>query len=842
MNRSTRVALRAVLLLVLSVVVVRPAMAAAPAGKTVITFKLVKPAAGMARKPPEVRLVSQGEAWTVHRGPSWSGENPREIFFTVETRDAKAALPTVEVTAEGVIPQRVIVGKQDVPFQHQGDRTTFTLVRDTRNAMLLNQVFPDTEGGLPIHVYHNWLIRQDGQYRGLPVPEVEVRAVLNYLVAAREALKLMGAGGGQKAFQGDITLMSFEVACARAHNDHPPHVHIMLWVPGYVGGEIPHFYMDAAGRIVRNSFGVLRDETGKRPELKTILEQKAKRGGEYGPGKPCGLYDLENRLALELTITAEGGLLLRQGSQSCLLIGDRQGPGEAVLVVRDGKPVVRAVVVDDAEHGHMQVTVEHLSDGRVTRTLRQSLDYDPFTGMASAGTAKSAKSSIHVDPLTPGPSPARGEGRKGAKASQTSGVTGEGRNAAKPKSERAWPQFRGPRGDGLAEADPPLAWSATEHVKWKMAVPGRGRSSPVVLGDRIWMTAAREQGVRRTRIESDDMQVAEHVRLGAVCLSAADGKLLFERELFDVDHPAPVHWLNSWATPTPVVDSGRLYCDFGAFGTACIDAMSGNVLWKCRLVVDHQVGPGSSPMVYRNRLILVRDGGDVQYVAALDVQTGAIAWKAARPPIVADRPNYKKAFSTPLLITAAGRTQLVVPAPQWFVAYDPESGKELWRVHHGKGFSIAARPVFGHGMVYVCTGAIRPELWAIRVDGQGDVTDTHVAWKTRAGIPVMSSPILVGDYLYSVSDAGIVSCWDARSGKVAWRERLEGNYLASPLCAGERLYFFNRDGLTTVLKTGEQFTRLAENRLEGPLVATPAMVEQSLFLRTDSHLYRIECP
>lgn len=798
MNRSTLVALCAALSMLFLVTAFSGPASAAGSRPTAISFKLVKLAAAMAHRPPDVRLLTAADAWTVHRGPSWSGENPREIFFTLETRDPQAVLPQVEVTAAGAVPLRVIVGKQDVEFKHQGDRITFTLVRDTRNAMLLNQVLPDPEGGLPIHIYHNWLIRQDGQYRGLSVPEVEVRAVLNYLVAAREALKLMAASNAKKGFQGDITLMSFEVACARGHNDHPPHVHIMLWVPGYVGGEIPHFYMDAAGRIVRNQFDILGDEAGKFPDRKSILEQKRKRSGAYGPGKPCGLHDLENRLALELTITAEGGLLLRQGSQSCLLIGDNRGPGEAVLVVRDGKPVVRAQVLDDAEHGQTRVTVEHLQDSRTVRTLRQTLDYDPFTGLAPA--------------------------------------------PAKSKTSQAWPQFRGPRGDGLATADPPLEWNATKHVKWKTAVPGRGRSSPVVLGDRIWMTAAREQGVRRTRIDSDDMQVAEHVRLAAVCLARADGRLLFERELFDVDRPAPVHWLNSWATPTPVVDGDRLYCDFGAFGTACVDAQSGKLLWKCRLVVDHQVGPGSSPVVYGNRLIVVRDGTDHQYVAALDVQTGATLWKTNRPPVVADLGNYKKAFSTPLIVETAGRTQLVVPGPQWFVSYDPVSGKELWRVHHGKGFSLAARPVFGHGMVYLCTGAIRPELWAIRVDGQGDVTETHVAWKVKGAIPVMSSPILVGDRLYCVTDAGIASCWDARTGKPQWRERLEGSYQASPLCAGQRLYFFNRDGLTTVVRAGDQFARLAENQLDGPLVATPAMVERSVFVRTDSHLYRVEGP
>jgi hypothetical protein len=355
--------------------------AAAPQG--VVTLKVVKQTAGMASMPPEIRLLSAAEQWKVRRGLSWSGENLREVFFTLEPVRANAELPLVAVDAPGIVPLRVIVGKQDVPFTHQDATTTFTLVRDDRNAMLLSQVLPDPEGGLPIHVYHNWLIRQGGQFRGEPVPEVEVKAVLNYLVAAREALKLMGGTGpnDRKSFKGDITLLGFEVACARGHNDHPPHVHIMLWVPGYVGGEVPHFYMDAGGKIVRNGFGILRDEAGKYPDRAAVIAEKCKRKGDYGPGKSCRLYDLEGRLALQLTITPEGGLLLaRDTGEPYLLIGDERGPGEAVLVKQDGKALVRAHVVDDAERGEMAVTVDHFRDGRTDRTFRQRLLYDPFTG------------------------------------------------------------------------------------------------------------------------------------------------------------------------------------------------------------------------------------------------------------------------------------------------------------------------------------------------------------------------------------------------------------------------------------------------------------------------------
>jgi len=249
----------------------------------------------------------------------------------------------------------------------------------------LNQTLPDNEGGLPIGIYHNWLIRQDGPYRGQPPLEIEAKAVLNYLVAAREALKLMGGHGpkDRRAYDGEITLLGFEVACARGHRDDPPHVHIMMYVPGYVGGEVPHFYMDAAGKIVRNRFDILGDEHGKFPERAQIIADKRRRAGDYGPGKPCRLEDLQGRLGLTVTITAEGGLLLAASQgEPYLLVGDAQGAAEAVLVKQGAKTLVRAHVEDDAEQGETRVTVEHLGSGSAARVVRQSLRYDPYTGLA----------------------------------------------------------------------------------------------------------------------------------------------------------------------------------------------------------------------------------------------------------------------------------------------------------------------------------------------------------------------------------------------------------------------------------------------------------------------------
>jgi outer membrane protein assembly factor BamB len=405
-----------------------------------------------------------------------------------------------------------------------------------------------------------------------------------------------------------------------------------------------------------------------------------------------------------------------------------------------------------------------------------------------------------------------------------------------------WPQFRGPTGDGIATAtNLPLTWSPTQNVTWKVPVPGRGRSSPVLLGDRIWLTTALETGVRTFAEGPDRMQQAERVVIGVVCLDRATGRQLYHVDLFPVENPVPVNLLNSYATPTPVVEPGRLYCDFGTFGTACLDAATGQVLWKRQLPLDHHHGPGSSPALYKNLLVLVRDGRDQQYVIALNKQTGETVWKANRPPLSTPIREFRKSFSTPLVFEAEGQVQMVVPGAQWLVAYEPETGQEIWRVDDGKGETVAPRPVYGRGLVYLSTGVIgsRPQLWAVRVDGHGDVTQTHVAWKLPTPIGFMTSPLLVGRELYLLGDDGFVSCLDAASGDLLGKFRAGGTYAASPVCAEGRLYCFSREGKTVVLQANKDLTLLAENQLDGPVFASPAFVGSAIYLRTDTHLYRL---
>jgi hypothetical protein len=370
-----------------------------------------------------------------------------------------------------------------------------------------------------------------------------------------------------------------------------------------------------------------------------------------------------------------------------------------------------------------------------------------------------------------------------------------------------------------------------------------------VLGQQVWLTTAVERaaGPEDLRRALDRLEftvpspaVASHVTLRAICLDRRTGRVLHDVRLFDVDQPIVLCSTNSYASPTPCIEAGRLYADFGAMGTACVDTSTGKILWSRHLVVEHQVGPGSSPIIHGDHLILVRDGCYEQYVTALDKATGHAVWRTDRPPMNTRVAVHRKAFSTPLVFLHQGREQMVVPGAQWMVAYDPADGEELWRVDTGSTFSNASRPVYGQGLVFAGTAYGGSKLLAIRPGGGGDVTQTHVAWELRRGVPKRSSPLLVGRELYLVADNGIASCLDAASGQVHWTERLGGGYSASPVLAGGRIYFFAEDGTTTVIRPGTTFQLLAENRLDGRIMASPAFAGDAVFLRTDTHLWRLE--
>jgi outer membrane protein assembly factor BamB len=379
-----------------------------------------------------------------------------------------------------------------------------------------------------------------------------------------------------------------------------------------------------------------------------------------------------------------------------------------------------------------------------------------------------------------------------------------------------WPQFRGPYGQGhSSERGLPIRWAESKNVHWKVSIPGLGWSSPVIRGDQIWLTTATDDGHS----------------LRALCLDAQRGSVIHNVEVFRRLQPDAIHQKNSHASPTPILDGDRVYVHFGPNGTACLST-EGVILWKTAVAYDPMHGPGGSPALFDDLLIMSCDGVQTQYVVALDKMTGIVRWKR-------DRNGGQHSYSTPQVIDVSGSPQLVSTGGEKVVAYEPRTGNEIWYSTYD-GYSLVPRPVYAHGLVFICSGYNDPVLYALRPDGRGDVTNTHVAWTLAQGVPLNPSPIVVGDELYIVNDAGIASCLDAKTGTLHWRQRLGGGFSASPVYADGRIYFLNETGESTVIAPGKRYKELAKNRLTGRTLASIAVSDRAIFLRTDSHLYRIE--
>lgn len=395
---------------------------------------------------------------------------------------------------------------------------------------------------------------------------------------------------------------------------------------------------------------------------------------------------------------------------------------------------------------------------------------------------------------------------------------------APPAHADDWPEFRGPTGQGIVPTGTlPTTWSKDKNIAWKQQIPGKGWSSPILAGGRVYLTTAVPQ-------DNGDQSLI------ALSLDAAKGDILWQKEVFHQNNKqAPrIHAKNSHASPTPIVRDGKLFVHFGHQGTACLD-LDGKILWRnttLRYAPVH--GNGGSPILVNDLLVFSCDGGDKRFIVALNIADGKVRWKTPRL-VEASR---KFSFSTPLLIEVGGRKQIISPGSNVVCAYDPADGKEIWRVRYD-GYSVIPRPVYGHGLLFLSTGYDRPTLLAIRADGKGDVTDTHVVWKTSKAAPHAPSPLLVGDELYTVSDNGVASCFDARTGEVHWQQRLGGTYSASPLFADGKLYFQSEQGTGVVLQAGKEYKVLSRSSLDERSLASPAAADGALFIRTETQLYRI---
>jgi outer membrane protein assembly factor BamB len=404
----------------------------------------------------------------------------------------------------------------------------------------------------------------------------------------------------------------------------------------------------------------------------------------------------------------------------------------------------------------------------------------------------------------------------------------------------AWPDFRGPSFNGHASADaaPPFHWGEGKNVKWKTRIHDSGWSSPVVYGNQVWMTTSSKDGKK----------------MWAICVNRSSGKVIKDLLLFQNKKPESLgNRLNGYASPSPVIDANRVYIHFGSYGTVAIDTKTFKIVWKrTDLPCRHFRGPGSSPLLYKGRLILTFDGIDHQYLVGLDANSGKNIWKTRRSTNFRDldkhkKPrgngDYRKAYSTPIVVTHNGVDQLISPGAKAAIAYDVGTGKELWQVEH-TGYSVASRPVAHNGMVLINTGYGRAQLWAVKLGGKGKLGGNHICWKQTKAIPRRSSPLIVDSLIYAIDDDGVFSCLDANTGANVWRIRLDKqSFSASPVYAGGKIFLFSHEGIASVITPGRtppDPKKILTNKLADGFMASPAVVGKAFYLRTKTHLYRIE--
>ena len=412
-----------------------------------------------------------------------------------------------------------------------------------------------------------------------------------------------------------------------------------------------------------------------------------------------------------------------------------------------------------------------------------------------------------------------------------------------------WTQFRGPQGNGIASTDKvtlEIDPKKSKNVRWRTETPEAGWSSPITDGKRIWLTAARmteatpkQKEAKLANVSMAAMkEVAGLVDLFAYCFDVESGTMLHNIPLRTVDSPNPIHPMNGYASPTGVIVGDRVVLHFGQYGTWCLDASTGRELWQRQLVVDDSVGPGSSLVEHQGKVIVTCDGMDQQFVAALSVATGDEVWRTPRPKLDSENGEYRKSYSSPILIEVDGKTQAVIPAAQWCVAYDPETGSEIWRLEHGKGFSITPMPLYVDGKIIMSTGYGKPDIVAIDPRGKGDITKTNILWRESRSGSVMPSMLSIDGLVYSISDGGIVSALSTSDGSLAWRQRLGGKFSASPFAVGRNVIVADHDGKVTIFRAGDSYQETAKYEFDEQIMASPVPIGNDLLVRTKAALYR----
>jgi outer membrane protein assembly factor BamB len=400
--------------------------------------------------------------------------------------------------------------------------------------------------------------------------------------------------------------------------------------------------------------------------------------------------------------------------------------------------------------------------------------------------------------------------------------------------DKNWTHFRGSNLNGIAVTESvPMVWNDS-NFKWKTEIHDKGHSSPVVYDNQIWVTTATIDGKE----------------LFAVCLDYQTGKILYDIRVFTADDVIGKHGINTYASPTPCIEKGFVYVHYGSPGTACIRTSDGTVVWKrTDLKCNHVQGPGASPVLYKNLLILHYEGTDVRYIVALDKSTGKEVWRTDRPaePYKAMAQIGKKAYVTPLIINVKGRDLLISNGSAVCCAYDPLTGKEVWRVVGGAE-STVPMPFAEKGTLYFYTGSVNnPEggtytdMLAVNPDGEGDITGTNILWKKRddQSHTQILTPVIKDGLIYTVISRNFLMCIDAATGKEIWSERLRSDHNASPVYVDGNVWFFSVKGEVLAIKAGRSYEIISQRQMDSGIWATPAFVRNSVILRTEKYICRI---
>jgi outer membrane protein assembly factor BamB len=396
-----------------------------------------------------------------------------------------------------------------------------------------------------------------------------------------------------------------------------------------------------------------------------------------------------------------------------------------------------------------------------------------------------------------------------------------------------WTHFRGSDLSGIARVEHvPVTWDEETNIIWKTAVHGKGWSSPVVFGDQVWVTTATIDGKE----------------LSAVCLDFNSGEIVYDIKVFSSESTIRKHNINSFSSPTPAIEDGFVYVHYGSLGTACINTSNGNVKWtRTDLECDHVQGPGSSAFLYRNLLILHYEGVDLRFIVNLDKNTGETVWETHRQeePYKSIPRIGTKAYVTPLLVNVNGRDLLISNGSAIINAYDPLSGEEVWSIVRGAE-STVSMPFQENGIVYFETGFMVDEdknrfseLMAVNPDGSGEISATNVLWTAPVSPLPLATPVIKDGLIYTVDANRVMKCFDASNGEEVWSHRLKSQFNSSPVYVNGHIYFSSTRGETIVIEAGRKLNIIAENKLDGEIWATPAVLRNSILMRTDSHLYKI---